>query len=264
MIMSRTSAGTAALARAWCEYHGDNLLAASAAAADARTGLRPGPLADVALPLVRARLKRSIGDESAAVRLTARAAARASYAPELFALTEEALGLTPLRDAVAYDIQLDDPRVSHPYAIARRALASAVDAFDAGQTDRAWQQLEQMLVLAERHGFRRLVLDAGIDVRPVLQQYLMRARPYTQSAWQLLQRLPAPRTSDAPPAVESLTERELAVLRQLPTMKSNQEIAAEMYFSVNTIKTHLKSIYRKLGVNRRRDAVEEARLRSLL
>jgi LuxR family maltose regulon positive regulatory protein len=47
-------------------------------------------------------------------------------------------------------------------------------------------------------------------------------------------------------------------------MKSNREIAAEMYFSVNTVKTHLKSVYRKLGVNRRRAAVEEARARSLL
>jgi LuxR family maltose regulon positive regulatory protein len=47
-------------------------------------------------------------------------------------------------------------------------------------------------------------------------------------------------------------------------MKSNREIAAEMYFSVNTVKTHLKSIYRKLGVHRRRAAVDEASARSLL
>ena len=83
-------------------------------------------------------------------------------------------------------------------------------------------------------------------------------------AWQLLRRLPADRAADATPVIETLTERELAVLRHLPTMKSNREIAVEMYFSVNTVKTHLKSIYRKLGVNRRRAAVEEARARSLL
>ena len=56
-------------------------------------------------------------------------------------------------------------------------------------------------------------------------------------------------------AVERLTDRELTVLRYLPTMMSNSEIAAEMYFSVNTVKTHLKSIYRKLEVTRRREAV---------
>jgi LuxR family maltose regulon positive regulatory protein len=55
-----------------------------------------------------------------------------------------------------------------------------------------------------------------------------------------------------------------AFLRYLPTMMSNREIAAEMFFSVNTVKTHLKSIYRKLGVSRRRDAVSRARALSLL
>ena len=47
-------------------------------------------------------------------------------------------------------------------------------------------------------------------------------------------------------------------------MMSNREIATEMHFSVNTVKTHLKAIYRKLGVSRGRDAVEHARARSLL
>jgi LuxR family maltose regulon positive regulatory protein len=64
--------------------------------------------------------------------------------------------------------------------------------------------------------------------------------------------------------VEPLTERELTVLRYLPKMMSNAEIAAEMFFSVNTVKTHLKSIYRKLAVTRRRDAVERAQELDLL
>jgi LuxR family transcriptional regulator, maltose regulon positive regulatory protein len=61
-----------------------------------------------------------------------------------------------------------------------------------------------------------------------------------------------------------LTERELTVLRYLPTMLSNREIALEMFFSINTVKTHLKSIYRKLDVDRRRDAVDRARALSLI
>jgi LuxR family transcriptional regulator, maltose regulon positive regulatory protein len=59
--------------------------------------------------------------------------------------------------------------------------------------------------------------------------------------------------------VEHLTEQELTVLRMLPTMMSNAEIASAMDRSVNTVKSHLKSLYRKLDVERRRDAVERAR-----
>jgi LuxR family maltose regulon positive regulatory protein len=124
--------------------------------------------------------------------------------------------------------------------------------------------LDQALALVDRHRFHRIALDSGTDLRPMLRDYIAQAGTFTPLAWRLLQRLPSYRDGNAAPAVETLTDRELAVLRHLPSMKSNQEIAAEMYFSVNTIKTHLKSIYRKLGVNRRRDAVEEARARSLL
>src|SRR4029078_1289238 len=47
---------------------------------------------------------------------------------------------------------------------------------------------------------------------------------------------------------EALSDREAAVLSCLPTMMSNQEIATELFVSVNTVKTHLKSIYRKLDL----------------
>jgi LuxR family transcriptional regulator, maltose regulon positive regulatory protein len=63
---------------------------------------------------------------------------------------------------------------------------------------------------------------------------------------------------------ERLTEQELIVLRMLPTMMSNAEIAEAMDRSVNTVKSHLKSLYRKLDVDRRRDAVERARALELL
>jgi LuxR family maltose regulon positive regulatory protein len=59
--------------------------------------------------------------------------------------------------------------------------------------------------------------------------------------------------------LEPLSARETVVLRYLPTLLSNQEIAGELFVSVNTVKTHLKSIYRKLGVSDRREAVRLAR-----
>jgi LuxR family transcriptional regulator, maltose regulon positive regulatory protein len=65
-------------------------------------------------------------------------------------------------------------------------------------------------------------------------------------------------------AVERLTPGELAVLRELPSLLSLPEIADARAVSVNTVKTHLRSIYRKLGVDGRRTAVETARRRGLL
>jgi LuxR family maltose regulon positive regulatory protein len=59
--------------------------------------------------------------------------------------------------------------------------------------------------------------------------------------------------------VEPLTERERDVLRYLPSRLTTREIADELYVSVNTLKFHLKVIYRKLGVTSRADAVERAR-----
>lgn len=66
------------------------------------------------------------------------------------------------------------------------------------------------------------------------------------------------------PPLDPLTERELAVLIELPTMKSNAEIAGEFFVSVNTVKTHLKSIFRKLDVSTRREAVRRGREIGLL
>ncbi len=63
---------------------------------------------------------------------------------------------------------------------------------------------------------------------------------------------------------DSLTEREVAVLRLLRGTLSLREIGQELYVSPNTIKTHARAIYRKLGVSTRHDAVEHARESGIL
>jgi LuxR family transcriptional regulator, maltose regulon positive regulatory protein len=68
----------------------------------------------------------------------------------------------------------------------------------------------------------------------------------------------------APAEFEPLSEREQIVLRYLPTGLSNKRIAAELHMSVNTLKTHLKSIYRKLGAGSRDESVAHARQLHLL
>jgi LuxR family transcriptional regulator, maltose regulon positive regulatory protein len=64
--------------------------------------------------------------------------------------------------------------------------------------------------------------------------------------------------------MEALTERERKILRYVPSVLSAAEIGAELYVSANTVKAHLRSIYRKFGVNRRRDAVIQAHRHGLL
>ncbi len=71
-------------------------------------------------------------------------------------------------------------------------------------------------------------------------------------------------TPASPGLVENLTEREHAVLRYLPSQLTQRDIANEMYVSLNTVRTHCKAIYRKLGVGDRKAAVQAARDHDLL
>ena len=83
---------------------------------------------------------------------------------------------------------------------------------------------------------------------------------------------PSPRRAAAPcrltapssTGVAGLTTRERTVIRYLPTRLSNREIASDLCVSMNTLKTHLQSTYRKLGVESGAAAVERARHFGLL
>ncbi len=88
----------------------------------------------------------------------------------------------------------------------------------------------------------------------------------TESGAALSVALGSPLPSRAPsrrPTV-ILTDRELRVLRFLPSHLTNAEIARECLMSVNTVKAHLKNIYAKLGVRTRAETVDRTRLLGLL
>jgi LuxR family transcriptional regulator, maltose regulon positive regulatory protein len=127
--------------------------------------------------------------------------------------------------------------------------------------------LEQALQRAEPNGVRWALLDFGRPLQPLLTRQLRRGTSHRALVGELLEALGGAVGSDRPGSpfvVEPLSPRERAVLRYLPTMMSNQEIASELFVSVNTVKTHLKAIYRKLDVADRREAVRRARDLELL
>lgn len=133
-------------------------------------------------------------------------------------------------------------------ALAQEALARS------GDSARA---LECALALAERAPFRAAFLDQAAGTRRLLEGHARSGSGHPALVEVLLEATAA--RAPAAPLAEPLTESEQRVLRYLPTMLSNAEIGAEMYVSRNTIKTHLRSIYRKLDVDSRSHAVERAR-----
>ena len=72
------------------------------------------------------------------------------------------------------------------------------------------------------------------------------------------------RDGAAPELQEALTESEIRVLRYLPSNLSAPEIAAEIFLSTSTVKTHMRHIYEKLGAHKRTEAVDRARELGLL
>jgi LuxR family maltose regulon positive regulatory protein len=74
----------------------------------------------------------------------------------------------------------------------------------------------------------------------------------------------AGQAADGVGEVEKLTERERAILALLPGPQSQRELANTLFVTPNTLKTHLRAIYRKLGVVSRTEAVARARALGLL
>ncbi|HSZ69242.1 MAG TPA: LuxR C-terminal-related transcriptional regulator [Solirubrobacteraceae bacterium] len=132
-----------------------------------------------------------------------------------------------------------------------------------GERRAAAQALDRALALAEREPLRDAFLVNGPGVGELLELQAQEGTAHPALLEVLLEGASRRRPSGTVLA-EPLTEREQRILRYLPTMLSNAEIGAEVFVSLNTVKTHLRSIYRKLGANGRADAVEKARALGLL
>ncbi len=143
-----------------------------------------------------------------------------------------------------------------------RALAFQAE----GQEEQAMTALDEALNLAEPGGFVRIFLDEGPAMARLLRQAASRGIAPTYAVKLLAEfdgsdleepqsglRHPQPQ-----PLIEPLSEREMEVLRLLASGMSNPEIAEHLYIAVSTVRSHCKSIYAKLNVHKRWDAVHRA------
>ena len=129
-----------------------------------------------------------------------------------------------------------------------------------GDIPAALAPLQRAMSLAEPEGYVRIFADEGAPMAA-----LLRAAAKQGTTRNYVRRLLAAvtKTEDSTPAsqglIEPLSERELDVLRLLRTDLDGPDIARELVVSLNTVRTHTKNIYAKLGVNNRRAAVRRAR-----
>jgi LuxR family maltose regulon positive regulatory protein len=146
-------------------------------------------------------------------------------------------------------------------------VAAAAATRRLGDAPRAAALLEEALGLAEPEGAYRVFLDGGLAVRAAITVLVPSASAHAGFAGRILERFdtsrPRLRGAEALAKVR-LTESEQAVLCFLPSHMTNEEISQALFLSVNTVKTHLRSAYRKLGVGSRRDAIATGRRLGLL
>ncbi len=166
------------------------------------------------------------------------------------------------------------PHAAGPHAVAAQALAAR------GQHAAAAEEAARAVSLARRGsspteqaharvvqgqvalaaGDLALAARCAEDVRALLASSTAPLH-LTRLARELEEALAAP---EAAGETGDLTDREVAVLRRLAGTASAREIAAGLHVSHNTVKTQVRSIYRKLGVATREEAVEQARERGIL
>ncbi|WP_328497733.1 LuxR C-terminal-related transcriptional regulator [Streptomyces sp. NBC_00414] len=172
--------------------------------------------------------------------------------------------------------RLDVPRARNELARARAASRQVPDPFVTG----VGSLVTKLVAAVENGATRPEALDAIPDitadgwlaeglrqsVRHACAASLGETRVHRLPAQAVsgARGMPDPRPRDDRSPVEPLSAREREVLLHLAQMMTTEEIADELYVSVNTVKTHLKSVYRKLAVTRRSAAVRRARELELL
>jgi LuxR family maltose regulon positive regulatory protein len=141
-----------------------------------------------------------------------------------------------------------------------------------GREEEALRVICRCLAFTAPEGYIRIFVNRGAPMARLLQVAINRGieTEYIQKLLDVLRFAALPGASKVlgtqcqplhlcPGLIESLSDREVQVLRLLDSRLTNEEIGQELYVSVNTIRTHIRNIYSKLGVNRRGQAVDKAK-----
>ncbi|WP_051810034.1 LuxR C-terminal-related transcriptional regulator [Actinoplanes subtropicus] len=165
-------------------------------------------------------------------------------------------------DHAAAERLLSRVRESTDHVAAVTAWIATAFAADAdGHGNRSIDALSRAVTIAEREGVRRPFRRFDQRRLAVLLDRRRWVEEHTSAPAAVPREL-----GEEPPAgtLDVLSERERDVLRYLPTVLTAGEIAGNLNISINTVKAHMRSIYRKLGAARRREAVVRARQLGLL
>ena len=148
------------------------------------------------------------------------------------------------------------PRDDLPLATVEHAILTAWLAHAEGRAAESRRQLTEALELAGEHGVVSAFVWAGPEVIKLVEGLALRSTPFRAEVLDCARE----HLSASPDALltESLTDRERELLAYLPTRLTNAELAARFFVSVNTIKTHMAHIYRKLDAPNRSAAVARA------
>jgi LuxR family transcriptional regulator, maltose regulon positive regulatory protein len=164
------------------------------------------------------------------------------------------LALADRSEALAM-VNRSEPRCARHHVVRHLLLARSVPDREAA-TKHATAAVE----IACEHGLMQTVASEGEEAVDLVERAAWHAPPEWLERLRraVAEALPIPEL-DRVALVEPLSAREKAVLQFLPSRLTIPEIAAELYVSHNTLKFHLRTIYRKLAVNSRAEAVDAAR-----
>lgn len=278
-----------------CFKAGD-VAGAGRALGDRRAAGPPDPFRETVESLLAGVVAYWRGDEAAAAaaleEAARRAAADGNALAELYTLgylAKAAADAGDLERASAYERRAAEPAEAEPALdeqfpamfrhLARSALAAAADdrpaalaaaarseelaRRGAGVIERAWALVE----LGRRHVAAGAPEEAAAALSAA-EGALVGARDPGRMAARLRRARreiePGAPSGRRPDDRDELSDRELAVLRLLPTELSQREIGEVLYVSLNTVKSHVRAIYLKLGTDSRQDAVARARERELI